>query len=139
MVIVAAMVPGTTRNEEAPTPQKIAIGEALSRFTQTWSPKVVGDVNECQVKLVKLEGEFNMHHHDDEDELFLLVDGTMTMRFTTHSVDLVAGELIIVPRGVDHQPVATPTCSVLLFEPGTTLNTGNAVTEHTVHDLERLD
>jgi mannose-6-phosphate isomerase-like protein (cupin superfamily) len=120
--------------------RKINLAEAFSRFSDPWSPKIVGDVNDAQVKVVKLEGAFDWHRHEEEDELFLVVEGRMRMGFRTGDVDLGPGELIIVPRGVEHCPEAlSAECHVLLFEPKTTLNTGNVESERTVRDLDRLD
>jgi mannose-6-phosphate isomerase-like protein (cupin superfamily) len=118
--------------------QKVNLAEALARFTDHWSPKVVGDVNDAQIKLVKLKGEFVWHHHEAEDEMFLVLLGRMTMRFRDRDVTLETGEIIIVPRGVEHQPAADDECHVLLVEPRTTLNTGNVIGERTVRDLERI-
>ena len=120
--------------------RKINLGEAFARFSDHWSPKVLGDVNDAQVKAVKLSGSFDWHHHEHEDELFLVVAGRMRMRFRDGPVDLEPGELIIVPRGVEHCPEALgEECHVLLFEPKTTLNTGEVESERTVRTLERLD
>ena len=120
--------------------QKINLAEAFGRFSDHWSPKIVGDVNEAQVKVVKLAGAFEWHSHEAEDELFLVVEGRMRMGLAgTEDVDLGPGELIIVPRGVEHRPEAlTDECHVLLFEPRTTLNTSNVESERTVRELDRL-
>jgi len=117
---------------------KVNLAAAFARFANHWSPRVVGDVNDMQVKVVKLKGEFVWHHHDVEDELFLVIKGRLTMRFRDRAVDVEAGEFIIVPHGVEHQPYATEECEVLLLEPKTTLNTGTEVNERTVATLERL-
>jgi mannose-6-phosphate isomerase-like protein (cupin superfamily) len=117
----------------------VNLGEAFARFTEAWSPKVVGDVNEMQVKVVKLRGEFVWHHHDAEDELFLVVAGRLRMQLRDGDRELGPGELVIVPRGVEHCPLAlTDEVHVVLLEPRTTLNTGNVVTERTVATLDRL-
>ena len=100
---------------------------------------MIGAVNDCEVKLAKLEGEFCWHSHPQEDELFLVVEGRLRMRFRDRDEVLEPGQLIIVPRGVEHLPVAEPTCSVLLVEPKSTLNTGDVENERTRRDLERLD
>lgn len=113
--------------------------ELLARFQDAWNPRVIGAVNDCEVKLAKLEGEFCWHSHADEDELFLVVEGRLRMRFRDREEVLEPGQLIIVPRGVEHLPVAEPTCSVLLFEPKGTLNTGDAEDERTRRELERLE
>jgi len=117
---------------------KINLAHAFSTFHDPWHPRVAGEVNDMQVKLARLEGEFIWHHHDDEDELFLVVNGTLRMRFRDREVRVEPGEFLIVPRGVEHQPVGENDCQVMLFEPRTTLNTGNVVNERTVEKLERL-
>jgi mannose-6-phosphate isomerase-like protein (cupin superfamily) len=117
---------------------KVNLAQAFARFSDHWSPKVAGDVNDMQVKVVKLKGEFVWHHHDIEDELFLVIRGRLTMRFRDRSVDVDAGEFIIVPHGTEHQPFADEECEVLLLEPKTTLNTGTDINERTVATLERL-
>lgn len=114
------------------------MAEAFSRFSECWSPRIAGEINDSYVKLVKLKGEFVWHHHDHEDELFLVVKGRMLMRFRDREVWLEPGEFIVVPKGVEHLPVAPEECEVLLLEPKTTLNTGNVVNERTVADLQRL-
>lgn len=118
---------------------KVNLAQALSQFDERWSPRIVGQLNGQHVKLAKLEGEFVWHHHDDEDELFLVLEGRLEMQLEGHD-DLVldAGELCIVPRGVAHRPVAHGEVHVLLFEPAGTLNTGNVDDERTVRELERL-
>ena len=119
--------------------QKVNLAEAFSRFHDPWSPKVAGDTNDSQVKLVKLSGAFDWHHHEVEDELFLVVAGRMRMGLRTGDIDLDPGEFIIVPHGVEHRPEAlTEECCVVLLEPKTTLNTGTAITDRTVCDLERI-
>jgi mannose-6-phosphate isomerase-like protein (cupin superfamily) len=117
----------------------VNLAEAFGRFTEAWSPKVVGDVNEMQVKVVKLRGEFVWHHHEAEDELFLVVAGRLRMQLRAGDRELGPGELIIVPRGVEHCPLAlSDEVHVVLLEPRTTLNTGNVVNERTVATLDRL-
>jgi mannose-6-phosphate isomerase-like protein (cupin superfamily) len=118
--------------------EKINLAEKFSRFQDRWSPKVVGDLNENYVKLVKLEGDFTWHHHDNEDELFLVVRGRMRMGLREGDVELSEGEIFIVPKGVEHRPAAEEECWVLLIEPKTTLNTGNVVNERTVAELDRI-
>jgi mannose-6-phosphate isomerase-like protein (cupin superfamily) len=111
----------------------VNLSEKFGRFTDHWSPKIVGEVNEMQVKLVKLSGEFVWHHHDREDELFLVVEGRMKICFHGEDREIGPGEFIVVPRGVEHCPVAlTPEVQVLLLEPKGTLNTGNVTNERTV-------
>lgn len=121
--------------------EKINLAEAFSAFSETWSPRVGGDINEFQIKLAKFEGAFHWHHHDDEDELFLVTEGTLRMQLRPENggdVVLGPGEYIIVPHGVDHCPTAEPACEVVLLERGTTLNTGNVENARTVKDLERI-
>lgn len=118
--------------------EKVNLGEKLTLFADHWSPKVVGELNGQHVKLVKFVGEFVWHTHDHEDELFLVVKGRFTMEFRGHRVALDEGEFLIVPRGVEHRPVADEEVHVLLFEPATTLNTGDVRNERTVADPERL-
>ncbi len=119
-------------------PTKIDIAAKLSLFDDTWSPRIVGEVNDVQVKLTKLDGEFDWHRHEAEDELFLVISGRLVMRFRDGAEVVGPGELIIVPRGVEHLPVADPVTSVLLVEPKTTLNTGNLRNERTIDQLPRI-
>ena len=108
-------------------PKKVNLAQAFARINEPWSPHVAGDVNSSQIKLAKFAGEFVWHHHDEEDECFLVVKGSMRMRFREGDVDCEPGEFIIVPKGVEHCPVAlTDPCEVLLVEQNTTLNTGSA-------------
>ena len=111
---------------------KVNLREKLSCFNAHWDPKIVGELNGQHVKLVKFQGEFVWHQHEREDELFLVLRGSFTMEFRDRQVALEEGEFLIVPRGVEHRPVATDEVHVLLFEPATTLNTGNIVSERTV-------
>ncbi len=119
-------------------PDKVDLAEKLSRFSDHWSPKVVGELNGQHVKLVKFSGPFTWHHHDAEDEMFLVLRGRFRMDFRDRQVWLDKGEFIIVPKGVEHRPVADEEVHVLLFEPATTLNTGNVVNERTVAKLDRI-
>lgn len=120
--------------------RKVNLAEAFATFDETWSPRVAGDVNETQIKLAKLEGSFEWHHHETEDELFLVVNGRLRIALRDQD-DLVleAGEFAIVPRGVDHRPVAESACEVVLVEPRSTINTGNLDSERTVSLPKRLD
>lgn len=121
------------------TLRKLNLGDAFASFSEPWSPKIAGDINDMQVKLAKFEGKFDWHHHEREDELFLVVKGRMRMGLRGGDIDLDEGEMIIVPHGVEHRPEAlTGECHVLMLEPGTTLNTGNVVTDKTVNELDRL-
>jgi mannose-6-phosphate isomerase-like protein (cupin superfamily) len=117
---------------------KVNLLEKFGLFEDQYRPRIVGDLNDHQVKVVKLQGEFVWHHHANEDELFLVVKGRMRMGLRTGDVDLREGEMFIVPRGVEHKPSADEECWVVLIEPGTTLNTGNVTGEKTVAELERI-
>jgi len=118
--------------------ERVALQEKLAAIHETWKPHVIAELNGQLVKLVKIEGEFVWHHHDDEDELFLVVEGRLRMELRDRTVELAPGELIVVPRGVEHRPVADPGTSILLFEPASTLNTGNVRNERTVEILKRI-
>ena len=120
------------------TPAVVNLAEKFGAFTEHWQPKVVGDLNGQQVKLVKLLGEFIWHHHADEDELFLVVRGRLRMQFRGREVAVGPGEFIVVPHGVEHRPVADEEVHVVLFEPATTRNTGNVTNERTVEQPARL-
>jgi mannose-6-phosphate isomerase-like protein (cupin superfamily) len=118
-------------------PSKVNLARAFASFHDHWRPRMAGEVNDAAVKLVKLRGAFDWHHHDVEDELFLVVEGRLRMGLRDGDIDLEAGEFLIVPRGVEHRPQAlSEECCVLLLEPRSTLNTGNVETERTVRDLE---
>ena len=118
--------------------RKVNLAEMFSRFQDQWKPKIVGAVNDSLVKLVKFTGEFVWHHHDHEDELFLVVKGRMRMQLRDREVTVGPGEFIIIPHGVEHKPVADQETEVMLFEPTSTLNTGNVQNERTVAQLDRL-
>lgn len=121
------------------SPEKVNVEEKLSLFDEPWSPKVVGELNGQHVKLVRLRGPFVWHHHDEEDEMFLVVKGRFRMEFRDRSVWIEEGEFIVVPRGVEHRPVAEEEACVMLFEPASTLNTGNIRDEQlTAEELERI-
>ena len=117
-------------------PTKINLAEKLSRIADHWNPRLLGELNGQHVRIVKLEGEFVWHHHEEEDELFLVLEGKLTIQFRDGDVELDAGELLIVPRGVEHRPVCEEEVSALLFEPASTLNTGNLRNERTVEKLQ---
>ncbi len=117
---------------------KINIREKLGRFADHWSPRIVGGLNGQHVKLVKLLGEFVWHKHDHEDELFLVVHGRFRMDFRDRHIWLEEGEFLVVPRGVEHRPVAEEEAHVLLFEPAGTLNTGDARDDRSVEDPQRI-
>ena len=117
----------------------VKLTEKLSRFTEHWSPKIVGEVNDMHVKLVKFAGEFVWHHHDREDELFFVVAGRLRMQLRDGDREMGPGEFIVVPRGVEHCPLSlTDEVHVLLLEPKSTLNTGNVVNERTLAKLDRI-
>lgn len=116
----------------------IDLADKLSQFDEYWSPRIVGEVNDSYVKLAKLNGEFVWHSHEQEDELFLVVKGRLTIRFRDRDVHLEEGQMVIVEKGVEHQPVAESEAHVLIVEPKSTLNTGDVVNDRTVVDLQRL-
>lgn len=111
--------------------EKVNLAQKLALFNDHWHPRIVGELNDAHVKLVKVQGEFVWHHHDHEDELFLVLNGRLHMQFRDRDVWLEAGEFIIVPRGVEHRPVAPEEVHLLLLEPKSTLNTGNVMDEKT--------
>jgi mannose-6-phosphate isomerase-like protein (cupin superfamily) len=118
--------------------EKVNMERKFASFGECWRPKIAGELNGQYVKLVKFLGEFVWHHHDEEDELFLVVKGRFRMEFRDGEVWLEEGEFIVVPRGVEHRPVAEEEAHVLLFEPASTLNTGNVRNERTVAELDRI-
>ncbi len=115
---------------------KINLSEKLALFSEHWSPKIVGELNGQHVKLVKFKGEFVWHKHDDEDELFYVLQGSFRMEFRDKTVVLHEGDMLIVPKGIEHRPVADEEVSVMLFEPATTLNTGDAESTLTKEKLD---
>jgi mannose-6-phosphate isomerase-like protein (cupin superfamily) len=117
---------------------KVNLAQKFALFDECWSPKIVGDVNEFHVKLAKIQGEFVWHHHDEEDELFLVVKGRLLMKLRDRDLWVEEGEFVVIPRGVEHLPAAPEEVHVLLFEPKSTLNTGNIQNERTVENLERI-
>ena len=118
--------------------EKVNLTEKFSLFTDFYNPKIVGELNNQQVKLAKLKGEFIWHKHDMEDELFLVIKGKLKMELRDKTIEIDEGEFIIVPHGVEHRPVADEEVHILLFEPASTLNTGNVQHEMTRTDLEKL-
>ena len=116
----------------------IDLAEKLSSFDDHWSPRIVAELNGQQVKLAKLLGEFDWHFHEDEDEMFLVIKGALTIHFRDSSVHLQSGQMCVVPRGVEHQPVAEKECEIMLFEPSSTLNTGNLNNERTVQQPKNI-
>jgi mannose-6-phosphate isomerase-like protein (cupin superfamily) len=117
---------------------KVNLAEKLGLFSEHWSPKVVGELNGQHVKLVKFKGEFVWHKHDNEDEMFLVIKGSFRMEYRDKTITLNENEFVIVPKGVEHRPVADEEVCVMLFEPATTLNTGDAESELTKHTLEHI-
>lgn len=119
-------------------PEKINIADKFSKFSDPWNPRIIGELNGQHVKAVKLQGPFIWHHHEAEDELFWVVKGTLKMEFRDRTVEVNPGEFIIVPRLVEHRPVAEEEVHVVLFEPASTLNTGNTENARTRKELERI-
>ena len=117
---------------------KVNLAEKFTLFNEYWSPKIVGELNGQQVKLVKFQGEFVWHKHDEEDELFFVVKGSFVMELRDKNIQINEGEFFIVPRGVEHRPVAEKEVWVMLFEPASTLNTGNVMDEKTKIKLEKI-
>jgi len=118
--------------------EKINLAEKFSLFSERWSPKIVGELNGQLVKLVKFKGPFVWHHHDHEDEMFYVVKGNFDMELEDGTVTINEGEFIVIPRGIEHRPNAKEECEVMLFEPASTLNTGNIENERTLKQLQRL-
>lgn len=117
---------------------KVNIEDKLSSFTEHWTPKIVNELNGQFVKLAKVKGDFVWHKHDDEDELFFVISGTLFIELEDDTLELNAGELVVIPRGVDHRPYAPEEAHIMLFEPATTLNTGDTEGDLTVRDLEKI-
>ena len=118
--------------------EKVNLSQKFGLFGEHWSPKIAGEVNDAYVKLVKFRGDFVWHKHEDEDELFLVVKGEIVIKLRDGDVRLGEGEFVIIPRGVEHKPVAEEEAHVLLFEPKSVLNTGDVVEERTRPVLERI-
>jgi mannose-6-phosphate isomerase-like protein (cupin superfamily) len=118
--------------------EKVTLDEKFAAVSETFSPRIVGELNGQHVKIVKVLGAFDWHHHEHEDEMFLVHRGHFRMEFRDHAIALVAGDFLIVPRGVEHRPVADEEAEVVLVEPAGTLNTGNVVSERTVRSPARL-
>lgn len=118
--------------------EPVNLGEKFGRFREYWSPKIVGELNDTYIKIVKLKGEFIWHHHEREDELFLVVKGTLRIKLRDRELRIREGEFVIIPKGIEHLPVADEEVHVVLIEPKTTLNTGNVRNDRTVADLQRL-
>ena len=118
--------------------QAVNLAEKFAGFSEHWNPKIVGELNGQHVKIARIKGEFVWHHHDAEDELFLVLKGRLDMHLDDRVVPIREGEFFIVPRGVEHKPVAVTETHILLFEPAGTLNTGNVRNERTRDNLDRL-
>ncbi len=116
----------------------VDLKEKFSLFNEYWKPKIVGELNGQYVKLAKLKGEFVWHHHENEDELFMVVKGQLTIKLNDQDINLTEGQLFIIPRGTEHLPVAKEECHVMLFEPKSVLNTGNKKNEKTVEKLDTI-
>jgi len=117
--------------------EKVNIAQKFSQIPEAWKPRIAGELNGQMVKLGKFKGDFVWHHHENEDEMFLVVKGRFRMELRDKNIWLEEGEFLIVPRGVEHRPVADEEAWVVLFEPASTLNTGNITNERTLHELER--
>ncbi len=117
---------------------KVNLFQKFDLITEYWSPKIIGELNGQQVKLVKFQGDFVWHHHEQEDEAFFVMKGSFSMEFRDKIVEVKEGEMIVVPKGVEHRPVAKDEVWVMLFEPATTMNTGNVVNEKTQTTLEKI-
>ncbi len=117
---------------------KINLAEKFSRFQDQWSPKIIADLNDCHVKLAKVQGEFVWHQHADEDELFIVIRGRLTIQLRDGEVALGPGEVVVIPKGVEHRPVASDEVELMLIEPKAIRHTGDVVSERTVHELARI-
>ena len=117
---------------------KVNLTQKLSLFNDQWSPKIVGDLNESYIKVAKLKGEFVWHHHEKEDEMFFVIKGKLIIRFKDRDIKIEEGEFLIIPKGVEHLPVAEEEVCVMLIEPKSTLNTGNIKDKRTVENLDRI-
>ena len=118
--------------------EKLNLAEKFGRFDDLWSPKIIGELNDYHLKLVKVKGEFVWHHHETEDELFLVVKGKLLIKLRDRDIWLQEGEFVIIPKGVEHLPIAEEEAHVILLEPKTTLNTGNLQNERTVPNVGRI-
>ncbi|MCP3667213.1 MAG: cupin domain-containing protein [Gammaproteobacteria bacterium] len=118
--------------------KKVSLMEKFAKFDGYWEPKIAGELNNQYVKLAKLKGEFVWHHHENEDEFFMVIKGHLTIRLRDEDIELNEQDFFIIPRGVEHMPVAEDEVHVLMFEPKSTLNTGNSDSDKTIHNLERI-
>lgn len=117
---------------------KVNLAEKFQLFTEQWTPKIVGQINDQHVKIARIEGDFDWHKHDHEDEMFLVIEGEIEIEFRDKSIPLKVGEFLVVPKGVEHRPRARKEAKIMLIEPMTTLNTGDQLTERTQEVLESL-
>ena len=118
--------------------QVINIQDKLDLFTEVWNPKIVGELNDHKVQVVKLKGEFVWHHHENEDELFLVTKGNLIIHFRDRDLEVKPGEFVIIPKLIEHKPEAKEEVHIVLIEPKNTLNTGNVESEHTVKDQDAI-
>lgn len=118
--------------------KKVNLSDKFNLFADYWSPKIVGDLNDAHVKIAKFKGEFVWHKHDSEDELFLVIKGSLLIKLRDNNITLKEGEFVIIPKGVEHMPVAEEEVHVMLIEPKTTLNTGDATDNRMTDDLSRI-
>lgn len=118
--------------------RKIDVAAKLEQIEDHWNPRILAQLNGQDVRVAKIEGTFDWHHHEHEDELFYVISGSLELRFRDHTETLHAGEMIVVPRGTEHQPHAREECAILLFEPSTTVNTGNVISDRTRRELELM-
>ncbi len=118
--------------------EKVNIQSKLNTFNEYWTPKIVGELNNQFVKIAKFKGEFVMHKHDKEDELFYVIDGKLFIELKDKTLEIHTGEFVVIPKGIEHKPYAPEEVSVMLFEPSSTLNTGNTKNELTISDLEKI-
>ena len=118
--------------------EKISVNEKLNLFNDHWNPRIVGELNEQYVKLVKFKGEFTWHSHKNEDEMFYVIKGKFNMEYRDRTIEVNEGEFIIVPKGIEHRPVAEEEVSVMLFEPKSTINTGDVIDEFTKPNIKSI-
>jgi len=111
--------------------QKVTLDKKFNLFSEQWKPKIIAELNDSHVKIAKLKGEFVWHHHEKEDEMFLVLKGTLTIKLRDQDITLKQGELVVIPKGVEHKPVADDEVQLMMIEPKTTLNTGNVQNERT--------
>jgi mannose-6-phosphate isomerase-like protein (cupin superfamily) len=118
--------------------EKVNVADKLTSFKEYWSPKIVGELNQQLVKVAKFKGDFVMHQHENEDELFYVITGSLYIELENKTLVLQAGEFAVIPKGVPHKPYAPEEVHVMLFEPAATLNTGNLINDRTVTDIDRI-